>query len=164
MIKSYVDRQEREERLSFDILIGRHLRDITTTISVLQICFALLAFIDRLNPTVAASVYYVELLSNDSFWAGAFLLSGVVGVVSLKQMELRAVGMAVASACLMIWGVVIFFKALTALQPVALSVGFMGVALGIVAYKVCVSWNVVMFNNRYFTEEPITDPTDYSKI
>ena len=80
VIKSYVDRQEREERLSFDILIGRHLRDITTTISVLQICFALLAFIDRLNPTVAASVYYVELLSNDSFWAGAFLLSELLAL------------------------------------------------------------------------------------
>ena len=153
MAHSYIDRQEKEERLTFNVLVGKHLRDITACISVIQIIFAGLAFIDRLNPTKESTVYYVELIANDSFWAGAFLLSGVFGVVSLKMMEMRPVGMAIASACLMIWGIIIFFKALTAVEPVALSLGLLGVAIGIIAYKVCLAWNVVMFNHRYFTEE-----------
>lgn len=150
MTYKYLDRQEKEERLTFNILVGRHLRDITAVLAGVQIVFAALAFIDRLNPTRPATVYYVELLANDSFWAGAFMLSGVLGMVSLKTMELRSASMAISSACLAIWGVIIFFKALTAVEPVALSVGIMGVTLGIVAYKVCLSWNIIMFNHRHF--------------
>lgn len=160
MANSYIDRQDKEERLTFNVLVGKHLRDITACISVIQIIFAGLAFVDRLNPTKESSVYYVELIANDSFWAGAFVLSGVIGIVSLKTMELRAVGMAIASACLGIWGIIIFFKALTAIAPVALSLGLMGVAIGIIAYKVCLAWNVVMFNHRYFTDEIINTNQD----
>lgn len=154
---TYLDRQDKEERLTFNVLVGRHLRDITITIAVLQIVFAALSFIDRLNPTRVSTVFYVEILANDNFWAGAFLLSGVMGLVSIKTMELRSVAMASASACLMIWGIIIFFKALTAIAPVALSVGIMGVAIGIVAYKVCLAWNVIMFNHRYFTKEDVQE-------
>lgn len=155
MTYHYLDRQDKEERLTFNVLVGRHLRDITATLAFVQVTFALLAFIDRLNPTKLATVYYVELLANDSFWAGAFMLSGVLGMVSLKMMELRSASMAIASACFLIWGVIIFFKALTAAEPVAFSVGLMGVTLGVVAYKVCLSWNIIMFNHRYFTTEDV---------
>lgn len=155
MTYHYLDRQDKEERLTFNVLVGRHLRDITATIAAVQIVFAGLAFIDRLNPSKPATVYYVELLSNDSFWAGAFMLSGVLGMASLKMMELRSAAMAIASACFMIWGVIIFFKALTAVEPVALSVGIMGLTIGVVAYKVCLSWQIIMFNHRWFTTEDV---------
>lgn len=154
---SYLDRQDAEERLTFNVLVGRHLRDITAVIGLLEIVYSGLAFIDRLNPTRPSNVYYVEILSNSSFWAGAFLLSGIVVAVSLKRMELRASAMAISSGCLLVWGVVIFFKALTAIEPVALSVGITGFTVGVIAYKACLSWNVIMFNNRYFTREDVMD-------
>lgn len=153
MTLHYLDRRDKEERLTFNVLVGRHLRDITATLGSVQIVFAALAFVDRLNPTKESTVYYVELLSNDTFWAGAFMLSGALGLISLKMMELRSVAMAIASACCAIWGVIIFFKALTASEPVALSVGIMGFTLGVIAYKVCLSWNIIMFNHNFTTED-----------
>jgi len=150
---NFLDRRDKEERLSFNVLVGRHLRDITLVLGLVQIVFSFLAFIDRLNPTVASTVLYVEILSNDSFWAGAFLVSGVVVLISMKKMELRAPGMAISAACFFIWGAIIFFKAITAERPVALSLGFVVASLGVVAYKACLSWNVLQFNQEFGVED-----------
>jgi hypothetical protein len=150
---NFLDRRDKEERLTFNVLVGRHLRDITLCLGVIQVVYALLSFVDRLNPTVDSTVYYVEILANASFWAGAFLVSGIFVIVSMKFMELRAIGMAVSAACLFIWGTIIFFKALTAERPVALSLGLTVAALGVVAYKACLSWNVLMFNQKFGHED-----------
>ena len=160
---SFLDRQDKEERLTFNVLVGRHLRDITAVVGILQLVYAGLAFIDRLNPTVPSNVYYVEILANDRFWAGTYLISGLLVMIALKKMELRAVAMAISSACFMIWGVIIFFKSFTAVNPVALSLGVTVFAMGIVAYKVCLAWNVIMFNHRYFTTEDISLPQEVIK-
>jgi hypothetical protein len=133
--------------------VGRHLRDITLAIGVTELVFAVLAFINRLNPTVPSQVYYVEILADDSFWAGAFLVTGVLVMLSMKVMELRAIGMAISSACFQIWGIIIFFKAFTAERPVALSLGLLSVAVGVIAYKACLSWNVLTFNQKFGYED-----------
>jgi len=151
---NFVDHRDKEEKLSFNVLVGRHLRDITAALGILQILFAGLAFIDRLNPTVLSSVYMVEVLVNDSFWAGAFLITGIVVIIALKFMEFRAISMAITSACFMIWGILVFIKALTAVQPVALSVGLAAFALGVIGYKTCLAWNVLLFKQQ-FTEADI---------
>ena len=59
---SFLDRQDREEKLTFNILVGRHLRDITAAVGGLQIIFAFLAFINLLNPT--AIEYMSQTLPN----------------------------------------------------------------------------------------------------
>lgn len=150
---SFLDRQDKEERLSFNTLVGRHLRDITLSIGLTELVFAFLAFIDRLNPTVPSTVYFVNVLANDSFWAGAFMITAVLVIVSMKIPELRSIGMSISSACCLIWGVVVFFQAATAQMPVALSVGIAAVSLGVVAYKVCLAWNVIHFKQKFGVED-----------
>src|SRR6185503_8927067 len=112
-----------------------------------------LAFVDRLNPTVRSSIYIVETLADDSFWAGAYLISGSLVLISMRSVNLRAIAMAVSAACYFVWGILIFFKSITAIQPVAWSLGLTMTAFGVVAYKACLSWNVLMFNQEYGYED-----------
>lgn len=124
-------------------LFSRHVKDMTLALGLLQIIYSLLAFIDRLNPTIASSYYVVDLLIDDSFWSGAFLLSGSFVVASMQYKLLREVSMAFSAGTLLVWGMLCFLKSLSAVQPVAWSVGLSAIALGIIAYKLCVTWNTL---------------------
>lgn len=127
-----------EADIPLNALIGRHLNYIVLTLGLLQVSFSILAFIDRLNPTVASRFYIVDTLIDDSFWAGIFLISGSLVLVSVKTAELKKTAMAVSASAFLVWGLLCFLKSLSTVMPIAWSVGLAVIALGIVAYKLCI--------------------------
>jgi len=152
---SWLDRQGPEEKLSFNTLVSKHLRDITLTCGLLQIFYAVMSFINRMTENGAATsdstLYFVDSRANSGFWAGVFALSGILVLISLKRPEVRTVGMAVTSACLMIWGITVSVRSIMeAYRPILFLLGVTAITLSVVAYKVCLAWHVVRFNHKFY--------------
>lgn len=137
---------ELDDATGFNKLLGKHLRDITLLIGLLQIVFALLAAYDRLNPTVPSHNPFLEILVDDSFWAGIFLGSGCTVLISMKNVPLRAHAMAFTSAAMLVWGLLCFMKSITAITPVALSLAIVVFALGALSVKLNMMWNLLTLN------------------
>jgi hypothetical protein len=140
------DTLEVEQKLTLEQLLSRHLRDVTLAIGLLQFIYAFLSSFDRLNPTIRSSVYLIEVTTNDTFWAGAFLVTSIWVAVSLRKPHLRPSATGMSAANLLVWGVLVFAKSVTAIQPVAWSVGLAAVVLGFVAYKLCIIWTNLKYD------------------
>lgn len=135
-----------DEATGFNKLLGKHLRDITFLMGILQIVFAILAFYHRLNPTVPSYNVFLEILVDDAFWAGIYLASGTTVLISMKNVYIRAHGMAFTSAVMLVWGLLCFLKSITAVTPVALSLAVVVFALGALSVKLNMMWNLVHFS------------------
>lgn len=135
-----------KEKFSFNILLGKHLRDITVVIGIIELIFAVLAGFDRLNPTVPSYNQSIETLTDDHFWAGVYLIGSFMILVSLKKIQFRGIATAFASGTFHVWGFLCFFKSLTAISPVALSLSVSVFLLGAIAANVCSMWNIITFD------------------
>lgn len=153
---SWLDKQGPEEKLSFNTLVSRHLRDITVACGVLQLLYSVLSFVNQLTDNTisdtAAVSYYVDSRINAGFWGGVFAISGIVCMIALKQKELRTVAMAITSACLLIWGLTISIRSLFGYRPILLLLGLTAIFFAVVAYKVCLAWHVVQFNHKFYLQ------------
>ena len=118
----------------------RHLNDLTILVGMMQVLFALLALFERLNPTIDSRYIVIDTLIDDNFWAGVFLLSGISLLIGVKFQSRLEVTTSISSATLLVWGALCLLKSVTTVEPVAWSVGLSVLALGIVAYKLCVIW------------------------
>ena len=139
---------ELDDSTPFNRLLGKHLRDITLVIGLVQIIFAILAVYERLNPTVQSTNLFIEILVDDNFWAGIYLASGISVAVAMKNVLMRAHAMAFSSAAMLVWGLLCFIKSVTAITPVALSLSVVVFALGVLAAKVNMMWNLVTFSHE----------------
>jgi hypothetical protein len=151
---SWLDRQGPEERLTFNTLVSKHLRDITIACGALELIYSLLSFInqftDRELLTVDSTAYYVDSRVNAGFWAGVFAISGILVIISLKKRELRAVGMAITAACLLIWGLTVSIRSMFGYRPILMLLGLTAITIAVIAYKVCLAWHVIMFNHKFY--------------
>lgn len=139
---------EQKEKATINRLVGKHLVHITAGFGLLQGIFSVLAAVDRLNPTVPSNNITLQTFTDDTFWAGIYLLSACVVAISLAKVEMRGVGMAITSAVLMVWGFLCFFRSLTAIHPVALSLSVAVFFLGIFAGYLCSLWNDIAYGTE----------------
>lgn len=136
---------EYKEKATINRLVGKHLVHITAGFGLIQAIFAVLAAVDRLNPTIPSNNITLETFTDDTFWAGIYILSACVVAISLWKPEMRGVSMAITSSVLMVWGFLCFFRSLTAIHPVALSLSVAVFFLGIFAGYLCSLWNDIAY-------------------
>lgn len=135
------------ERLSsFEQVLERHLLGLMAGIGMIQVMFAAFAFIDRLNPTVPSKYSIVSMFVNTQFWAGCFLVSGILTLVSIRRPAVRALSTAIGAAAFGIWGGLCIALSFTSVRPIAWSIGFAVAMLGWVSYKLCLVWGVLTFD------------------
>lgn len=131
---------------SFDQVLSKHLLDIMIFLGGMQIMFAMFAFVDRLNPTVASKFVIVDVFADGKFWAGCFLFSGILSIIAVKRATIRAVSTALSAAAFGVWGLLCVIKSFSAISPIAWSIGFAVLACAWVSYKLCLIWGLVEFD------------------
>lgn len=131
---------------SFERLIEKHMLPIMAVLGIIQVMFAVFSVFERMNPTVDSRYIIVDTFIDNKIWAGIFFVLGLVTIVAVRRAEVRVLATALTCAGLSIWGVLCIVKSVTAVQPVAWSVGVAVGTLGFVAYKLCLIWATLLFD------------------
>lgn len=135
-----------EELSTFEKVLEKHLQAVVFAFAVLQMLFAFFALIDRLNPTVPSSYVLVDVFVDTKFWAGTYLLSGLISMIAVRRPDIRALAMALSAATFGVWGLLCVIKSLTTITPVAYTIGVSVMGLGWVSYKLCLIWGITTFD------------------
>lgn len=134
------------ELTSFERLIEKHMLPLMATLGVVEVVFAVFSVFERMNPTVDSRYIIVDTFIDNKIWAGIFFVLGLITIAAVRMKEARVLATALSCAGLCIWGVLCIVKSATAVQPVAWSVGVAVGTLGIVSYKLCLIWGMMLFD------------------
>lgn len=137
---------EYEDLNAFEKMLERHLVGVVGALGALQIVFAAFAAIGRLNPTVASVYDLVDVFVDTKFWAGIYLVSGLITLMAVRRSNIRALSMALSAATFGVWGLLCLIKSFTTVIPVAYTIGVAVMGLGWVSYKLCLVWGIVTFD------------------
>lgn len=109
---------------------------------------ALLATKGHLNVTVESTSQTMTLAVNESFWSGAFLISGLLVLVAFKIPTVKAVSMSFAAAVLIVWGIIEQIYMFGTVRPVSWVGAILAVALGVIAVGMANIWSVVHWTDK----------------
>lgn len=130
------------------IIINRARNFTTLVIGLAEILMALLATKGHLNVTVESTSQTMTLAVNESFWSGAFLISGLLVLVAFKIPTVKAVSMSFAAAVLIVWGIIEQIYMFGTVRPVSWVGAILAVALGVIAVGMANIWSVVHWTDK----------------
>ena len=142
-ILSYRDDMEVQSPLIYK---ARNLSYVA--IGVTQLVLAFLAFGGRLNFTVPANHGSLEILTDDSFWAGVYLTTGIVTLLGLRFQYIKSLAMALAASTFFFWGGLQLVFGIDTIRPVSLAGPILALCLVPITITLSDAWAVVLWETK----------------
>lgn len=124
---------------------------ISSAIGISCFFISILNFFGNVNHISGNKKSYTEIIADEGFWGGVFLLVSILVLIGFKRRNLMALGMSFSSGALFVWGVLqstSFLLYVDEIYVKSLTNGILAMLLGAIAYHMSSIWNALIWKEK----------------